>query len=300
MRSIQQTSFRACAAMLFATSLCAQGGSAIAATPAPPAFYPGQGGTPGPPVVIPAVGSTVRYRLTRTVQADSGPQTFVSDVTLRRKAATALTIQGVYGESPDELTVLNVAPDGTLSIPKNDSSDSQNPTLVDVVAGLNQFNALVANSNGSPKNGWTAQLALPDVRGVSQSILVPVEVTSAGSADFDLHGAGQLLVQAQNNNGAGGGHRGGFHGGGGFPGGGGGGRGGPGGGAGGDGGGGESGGNGAPPMPQGRPGFAVAVSVDGRIRHGSVNKLAIVETRSISIDAVPYVNVSGWTLDAAK
>ncbi len=53
-------------------------------------------------------------------------------------------------------------------------------------------------------------------------------------------------------------------------------------------------------MPQGRPGFAVAVSVDGRIRHGSVNKLAIVETRSISIDAVPYVNVSGWTLDAAK
>jgi len=111
---------------------------------------------------------------------------------------------------------------------------------------------------------------------------VPVVIANANAAGFDLHGAGEMLVQAQGPSGGGsqggsGGH-GGFHGG-----------------YGGRGGGGAGGIEGA-----GRQAFTIALSVNGDVRRGAIDKLSMIETRAITVDSLPYVNVSSWTLESLK
>lgn len=275
------------------------------------------------PIVVPPVGSTAHYRVTRTAQEASGLKTAVSDVTLRRKSATTVTLDGVAGDPPSELTVLNVASDGSLQIPNNDTAASHDVVLVDVVGGLNQLIALFAGEDTIPHDGWSATLPLADARGAN-SVVVPVSVASANGTDFQVQGTGEVTLQPPSGEGnrSRGGRRGGFRGGGGFPGGGGGFPGGGGGGFPGGGqsrgaGGGESGGDpgggdpGGPDTAAGDPGGGgeaagaggrqpptIAVSIDGQVRHGAVAKLSIQETRSVTIGALPYTNVSGWTIEA--
>jgi hypothetical protein len=268
-------------------------------------------GSPVALAVVPAIGSSAHYRLTRTLQGTPAPETIVSDVTLRRRTATALTLEGTIAGQPSDVTVLNLSPDGTLAIPKNDKTSSQNVALVEVVGALNAMSQVFASLLGPPRDGWTASLALSDLRSANANVLVPIVVANANPTDFDLHGAGELLVQppqSQNGGSRGGGHHGGFHGGfggGGFPGGGGGYPGSGGGGPGGGSSGGDSAGSDGPPGGAPGGGFPggpgrqlnVAVAVDGRVRHGALNKLSIFETRSITLDSMPFVNVSGWTLE---
>jgi hypothetical protein len=254
------------------------------------------------PFVIPPPGSAVRYRVTRTAQDASGLRTVVSDVTLRRKSATTLTLDGVAGDPPSELTVLNVAPDGSLQIPSADAAASQDLALTDVVGGLNRLIALFAGENGIPRDGWSATLPLAGARGAS-SVIVPVTVEAANETDVRLQGTGEVTLTPQTPGGSRG--RGGRHGGfrgGGFPGGGGGGF--PGGGqsrgSGGEDPGAGGSGDGEPSGAGGRQPPTVAVSIDGLVRHGALAKLSILETRSVTIDALPYTNVSGWTIEAAR
>jgi hypothetical protein len=301
---------RATAALLFGIAVFSNGfGEAV--TPVR-ADAPGLG-------ILPAVNGTVRLRVARTTQTTSGPATVVSDVVLRRKALTTLTIDGVAGDPPGQLTVLSIAPDGTLQIPKADKAANADLALIDVIDGLNRATETLAATSGSdPRAGWNANVTLPDVRDAANPIVVPIEAASVSGRNFDFHGIGQLVVAPPQNRGSrsGGGRRGGFHGGfGGF---GGGGRGFPGGGGppgggsgggppdggsesgGGDPGGGDpaGGGPGGPGGPGGgRQGLSVALAIDGQVRQGEVRALNIVETRSISVNAQPFVNVSGWTIE---
>jgi hypothetical protein len=50
----------------------------------------------------------------------------------------------------------------------------------------------------------------------------------------------------------------------------------------------------------GRQAFTVALSVNGDVWHGAIDKLSLVETRAITVDTLPYVNVSGWTVETLK
>jgi len=263
--------------------------------------------------ILPAVNGAVRLRVARTTQTASGPATVVSEIVLRRKAQAALTIDGVAGDPPGQLTVLSIAPDGTLQIPKADKAANADLALIDVIDGLNRATETLAATSGSdPRAGWNANVTLPDVRDASNPIVVPIEAASVSGRNFDFHGIGQLVVAPPQNHGSrsGGGRRGGFRGGfggfggggGGFPGGGGGPPGGGGGppGGGSDNGGGDPGGGdpaGGGPGGGGRQGLSVALAIDGQVRQGEVKALNIVETRSISVNAQPFVNVSGWTIE---
>jgi hypothetical protein len=240
------------------------------------------------PGLLPPPGAVARYRVTRLAQGNSGPRSLTSDVTLRRKSATALTLRGVAGDPAAESTELNVQPDGTLAIPATDAEASANASLVDVIDGFNRVAEVFAGQSSIPRDGWSPTLRLPDLHGANSTVSIPVAVENANGFGFDLHGVGEITVQPQQAAAASAvarsvGRRrgGGFRGAGGFP------------------------GGGAPaPLPDAlaTPAHApvtVAVSLDGRIRHGLL-KLAITETRSVTVDGVPYVSVSGWTVQRTK
>ncbi len=239
------------------------------------------------PAVIPAVGKTVHYRVTRLAQGNSGPRSLSSDVALRRKSATTLTLKGIAGDPASEATVLNVGPDGALQIPAADSAASGNAALVDVVNGLNRLIELFAGQREISHDGWSPILRLPDLHGANSSVAVPIAAVNASAAGFDLHGVGEVTVQPpasgspavtpQRSFNRRRGYRGGVP----FPsvv---------------------EPASEGAPPAAS-RQTVTVAVAVDGSVRHAAVRKVSIVETRSITVDDVPYVSVSGWTIEAAK
>lgn len=255
--------------------------------------------TIGPPSVIPAVGVTLHLRITRTTQESTGRRAVVSDIILRRKSGSALTLDGLIAGHRLDLTVLTLGSDGLLQIPKSDKTASQDTALADVVSGLNHASEALGGPNGISNDGWSALITLNDVRAANASVVVPVGVSSVRPGDMDLHGVGQLLVSpgggatatASPAPGGSGRRRGGF--GGGFPGG---------GGSGYPRGGGSREGGGERPSGDAtgsRLPLSVAVNVDGRIRHGAVDEIAIVETRSITLDQYAYANVSGWTVDVA-
>ncbi len=240
---------------------------------------------PSAPALVPALGETARYRVTRTVQENPDVQTIVSDVTLRHKTPLTVTLEGAIGGHAPEQAVLNLAVDGTLSIPKNDKADAQDPQLSDLVAMLNRMNALLANGSGPPPGGWNASLVVPEIAGANAPVIVPIAVSNVSGGDFDLHGIGELSVQAPSGggappNGGGGGQRG-FHGGGGY----------------------RGMGDGAQESPRPeyqRQPLTVAIVADGKVRRGAVARLSLVETRGVTIGTLPYVNVSSWTLEAAR
>jgi len=243
------------------------------------------------PVVIPPVGRTVHYRVTRLAQGNAGPRSLSSDVALRRKTATTLTLRGIAGDPASEQTVLTVQPDGMLQIPVADSAAASNGALVDVVNGLNRLVEVFAGERSIPRDGWSPILHLPDLHGANSSVAVPVAPANSSSAGFDLHGVGQFTVQPPASqspavasprtfN-----RRRGFRGGPAFP------------GAATT----ETAGEGAPPVATAtHPALTVAVAVDGSVRRAAVRKISILETRSVTVDDVPYVNVSGWTIEASK
>jgi hypothetical protein len=241
------------------------------------------------PVVIPAVGRTVHYRVTRLAQGNSGPRSLTSDVALRRKSATTLTLKGIAGDPASEATVLNVSPDGSLQIPAANSAASGNAALTDVVNGLNRLVELFAGQRSIPRDGWSPILRLPDLHGANSSVAVPIAAVNASSAGFDLHGVGEFTVQPPATQGAAAtpqrnlNRRRGYRGGGmSFP------------------GAVDPVGEGAAPAAAPRQTVTVAVAVDGSVRQAAVRKVSILETRSITVDEIPYVSVSGWTIEAAK
>jgi hypothetical protein len=240
--------------------------------------------------IFPAPGSALHYRITRVTQDVIGSKTVVSELNLRRKAPGTLTLDGTIGDRPLATTVLTVGADGYVQIPKADTAANQDSALGDAVAGLNRLQALFAGSAGGGRDGWTANVVLPDPRLGGSTLVVPIAVSNPVADGFDLRGNGQLIVQAQGGQFGGsprtGGRRGGYRGG--FP------------------GGGYPGGGSQPQASDasearagsgGQP-LSVNVSVDGRVRRGTISRLTIVETRSITFQAQPYVNVGSWTFEA--
>ena len=241
-----------------------------------------QAPAPGVIAIVPPVGGAAHYRVTRTVQGSPDAQTTIYDVTLRHKTASALTLDGSIGGRPVGITVLMLASDGSLQIPKNDKTASQDVALNDLIAGLNRMSVLLANESVGTRDGWSASVFLPEIPGANAPVIVPVVIANANAAGFDLHGAGEMLVQAQGPSGGGsqggsGGH-GGFHGGYG----------------------GRGGGGGGGTEGPGHQAFTIALSVNGDVRRGAIDKLSMIETRAITVDSLPYVNVSGWTLESLK
>jgi hypothetical protein len=252
---------------------------AAVAPAAPPATH-------GPmPALLPAAGQVVRYRFTRLAQGNAGPRSLTSVISLRRKSATVFTLTGV-ASAPSEQTELHLLPGGALQIAPGDASAAADGAVVDVVNGLNRLGEVFAGQSELPHDGWSPALRLPDARGAG-SVAIPLEVEHASASGFELHGAGETALAppaAPPTTARAVPRRRGFRGGAGFP------------------------GSDSPlspfptPTPAGssRAPVTVTVSLDGRVRNGAIEKLAIVETRSVTVDGLPYVNVGGWTFERAK
>lgn len=240
---------------------------------------------PPSPSAVPPVGAAVRYHVVRTTQEASGAKTAVSDVVLRRKAQTTATLEGTIAGKPADLTVLDVGRDGTLYIPKNDKVAAADAVLVDVVSGLNRLSELFAGENGAPRDGWVANLSLPEGRATA-AVVLPVLVSNVSGGDFTLRADGEYAPAqpAPGSTPQRGGRRGGFRRGGGPP---------------DDGAGGGPGDGGAFGAPVRLP-FGVAVSVEGSVRRGLPAKVTITETRTVSAEAITFTNVSGWTIEAIR
>jgi len=239
--------------------------------------------TPSPaPGGVPAVGGAVRYHIVRTTQDASGPKSTLSDVVLRRKAATTATLEGTIGGHPAGPTVLNVGRDGTLYIPKSDKVANQDVATVDVVGGLNRLNEIFAGQNGAPRDGWPATLALPEMHGATASVPLQFSVANESGADYDFRADGEYApaqpAQSETpQRGRRGGIRGGF--------------------------GGRS--EGEPPSDGGFGSpvhlpFGVVLSVDGQVRRGQLRSVTIAETRTVTVDSLPFTNVGSWRIEATR
>jgi hypothetical protein len=237
--------------------------------------------------VLPAAGAAMHYRITRTAQGNSGMRTAVSNVTLHRKSATSLTLQGVFGSPSSAATALTVTTGSQLQVPSDVPSDTADSALADVIAGLNAATELLAGKTAEAHGSWSATASVAGTHGSSTTVTVPIAMENVSGGNFEFHGVGQTLVQSpapsqmsaqfgtQTNPQQILGRHGGLRGRGPVP---------------------------QQPTAVGAPqqSFTVVLSVDGRVRHGNLSDITIVETRSLTVDGLPYVNVSGWTIAAAK
>jgi uncharacterized membrane protein YgcG len=245
-----------------------------------------------PAVVFPQqTGNSVRYHVTRTTQAADGTRATTADVTIVRKTSTTAALSRTNANGRTDLTVLLIASDGSIQIPADDQVDRQDADLQEVLAGLNRAIAVVRNAVNDPRSSWNATLPLTNTHGAETSLTVPMYVVRSSGPDWDIRGAAQLTIEtapqrsAQTGTGGGSGFPGGGRGngfpGGSFPGG-------------GDlrrGSRGTSGGN----SPA-----TVYLRIEGRVHNGLLSRLSIVETRAITLDAMPFTNTSGWTIEASS
>lgn len=253
------------AAFLFATMACAR---ASASTPL--SVFPQQ------------VGESIHYRMTRTTQAADGTRAQSIDLTIVRKTPTTASLSQTIAPDHIDITVLVVAPDGSISIPQNDQADRADAQLRDILAGLNRAIAIVRNAGSDPASGWNAAVTLSNGRGSDTSLTVPITVMKTGTNDWDMRGLAQsALGQSQesgnqSNPNRGGGFPGGGRGGGfpgNFP------R------------GGRSGGS--PPM-------TVLVLINGHVHNGALSRLTITETRSVTVESMPFTNTNGWIIETSN
>jgi hypothetical protein len=244
-----------------------------------------------PMLVFPQqVGDSLHYRITRTTQAVNGTQTKMIDVIVVRKSPTMAALSRVTASGQADVTVLAIATDGSIQIPQIDQTDRQDPDFSEVLTALNRAIAIARNANADPRTGWDATLTLTGTRGANASVTVPMHVANTKGNDFDVDGLAQSALGPQENGGQaapegggsfpGGRRRGGFPGGdfpnsGSFP------RG--------------NRGNGTRSTP-----ISLTVRIDGHVRNGLLNHLAVVETRTVTIDDVPFTNTRSWIIEATR
>lgn len=257
-----------------------------------------------PPVLaVPQrVGDGMRYQISRTQQTADGPKTTTSDVTIQRKSPTTVALVRADAGHSADVIVLSIAADGSLQVPAADRTDAADPLVGDVVHVLNSATAVISGSTSAPA-GWTAMVSVTGEGRSTSSVVIPMLAVNSSGDDFDIHGVGQAAATPTQPSDEGRGYprRGGVSGGVGFPAGG--------GGFPGGGGGGFPGGSRGPrggesddgrPASAGTPGRAMTLSlhVDGHVHRGALVHLSIVETRSLTVGTMPFVNVSSWTIDA--
>jgi hypothetical protein len=256
-------------------------------------------------------GQRITYRLVHTTQTANGPQVTTTVASIVRRAGTTLVIERPAADGTPNLSVLKANPDGSLALAdKPAAADSDLPEL------LYAFNVAIAITHAAdPSAGgtWTAVVptaATPNAT-TAQVVLAPAGVVKTA---FDFSGNGQgssappprprdTADQLGGGAGNGGMRGGGFSGGGGgFSGGGSGGGAFPGGGGGGafpaGGGNRRQRGDQTAPDAGARNAAAIALHVDGHVSDGRATRLAVTETRTITLAGEPYSNVGNWTITA--
>lgn len=245
-------------------------------------------------------GQRLHYHVVRVAQTANGPQTTVGDFDLVRRAGTTLVLERTGADGAPDLYVLKTDAGGFLETA--DAARPVDPALADLLYGLGLANAATQGGDPTAHATWTAELPTSAAAGAPDADVVLGPAGTAAGGDFDFGGSGVGAAAApprRNVAISGPGGSGGFPGGGGvggsFPGGGGGGGGFPGRSR--RGGGDDEGGT-APGAPPARSsgGMAVAFHVDGHASNGRAVRITITQTRIVTVENLPFVNVGSWTI----
>ncbi len=254
---------------------------------------------------LPQPGQRIHYRVVRTTQTLNGPQSTSADFDVVRRTATTLVIERKTVSGAPNLSVLKVAADGSLALAEDANGAAADADLADVLYAMNLALTVTRPDGASARNSWQATLPMASTpqAEIADVTLAPANVQGA---DFDFAGSAQAVGAAPARRSsvrsplaAGGGADAG-----GFPGGAGGGGGGyPRGGIGGMPGGGgrsrsEGGGQAAP--ASNRNGVTTFVQIAGHVSAGSVSRLAITQTRTVTVATLPFFNVAIWSITATK
>jgi hypothetical protein len=247
-----------------------------------------------------AAGERVQYHVVRSVTTSDTPATAAFDFTLQRKSPTTLTLEHRDAAGTSDISVLDVQRDGSLQVDASERAVASEADVRDLVAFLDLAVAALRASNSV--TGWEATLEVPAARGTTE-VDVPIRASHASGVEFDIEGEGESDVAATSGPARGARVGGGFPGsppGGGFP---------PGSYPGNayPGGGSPRARGGAQPGSNagsaGRPssgGMTLDVAVNGHVSAGRVMKLSVVATRALTVDGLPFTNVSDWSISVVR
>ena len=145
---------------------------------------------PGLPFLPQTPGQRQAYHIVHIVQTADGAQTATSDVTIVRRAGTALVIERTGTGGVPNLSVLKTANGGTLALSEDAQGAAADGDLADVLFALNL--AIVATRDGDPSGGasWDANLLLASTPRATTTQLLMQPGRLAGT-EFDFGGIGQ-------------------------------------------------------------------------------------------------------------
>jgi hypothetical protein len=241
----------------------------------------------------------VHYRVVRTQQTAQNPAISVTSFDLVRRTGTTLVLERTSAGGTPNDSVLTQAADGSLALAEDARGVAADADLADALYAVNLAIAATRSSDATAKGSWLAAIPLASTAGApAASVTIqPGPVEPGTSGGFDFSGSGDTIANASPVRrpppqagfpGAGGGP-----GGGGYP----------------RHGSGEPGGSGSP-GPSGAPGdsgtparaggMAVSVRVDGHANGGYVTRIAITQTRSVTVAGLPFVNVGSWAVTVGQ
>jgi uncharacterized membrane protein YgcG len=251
-----------------------------------------------------AAGQPVHVRVVRVVESANGPVSTTTTFDLVRRAPATLAMERTQPSGAPNVSVLSVQPDGSLALAEDPRGVAADADAADLLVALNLALAAIRGSDASSHASWAASVPIAPSAPPPNAPSPTANATSAGPSaslvliqskiagnEFDFSGDGQATENAaQEREGREGGRSGGM----GFPGGGGGF---PGGGGGFPRGGRSRGGGGAEGGPAA---MQVSVHVEGHADAGRVERIAITQTRSITVANMPFVNVRSWSVTIGK
>jgi uncharacterized membrane protein YgcG len=238
-----------------------------------------------------AVGDDVHVRVTRTDQELNAPRVAAEDFDIQLKPNNVLLLTRTIAGKPD-FSIVRIGADGSLQIDASEKGAGSDADLTSVLAALNLALATIHDA-GSAQPSWKATLAIPSLaRGPATNVVVPIAGIGTSNANvYEVQGSAQVAAtpprgNADDDNGGGGrfgggGMGGGMPGGGGFP------------------GGGQrpSGGGRAPAAGDQARAMTLLVNVDGQVSAGRLRRIVISQTRVLTVDGVPFTNVTSWTVE---
>jgi hypothetical protein len=238
-------------------------------------------------------GQRFTVHVTHATQTLSGPQSATSTFSIVRREGATFVLQRTGPSGAPDLSVLKAGADGSLAL--TDPRTAADGDLADLLVALNLGIAATREGDPAGSGTWLAVLPVTPAPRATTAPLVLVPGTVSGSS-FDFSGQAQTTssAPAPPRGGVTAGGRGGGGMGGGFPGGGGGF---PGGGQRRGGSNGEDERGGPPGESGGGPGtIALTTRIDGHVANGRVNRIAITQTRSVTVGNMPFFNIGSWTI----
>jgi hypothetical protein len=234
-----------------------------------------------------SVHQAVHYRVTRTIQGFNGPETTTQNFALMRRDASNFSLERTDAHSVPTAVPLKIGADGMLTLANAGADASPDAALNDALFAFDAALVAMKDATGAAHDSWAAYVPVSPAKGAQVAAITFVPANVAGS-ELDFYGTGQAVAATGAASVAtasaspeperrGGGRRGGGFGGGGYR--------------------GRPGGDEAAAGPGA---VSTSLHVEGHISAKRVTRIAMTETRTVTVQNLPFVNVSSWSITIVK